>query len=465
MTTAEAIESTAITDKAIGIAERGDPMKFLIFNAQRQHLGDIACQKILVLAICSANSLTSSGIQPGFTGDSGSGKDDTVKSVYMMVPDAFRFKGSLSAKTLLYSNIPAGSIIYSPDVQYETIIPIFKIATGDFQEKTVHNTVDIKRQFEYKELAPRQVWFLTSVESVANLEAANRQFPISTASSGEHKQIVSTEISRRRARPELRFEPDEAVLIGKAIIQDIYNNGPFKVIIPQAKKATWLLPAEFRGQNQFWDLVDAFAILRFRQREINDGWLVADDQDITDAIDLMMKFRDAHTLNLTPKELVLVQSMASGGIYTQANLMEMLNIGQSTLSERLKSIMAKTDIIVPVESTHSKQIKYRLTDTGRALINSSDIGLIDIEGIEVTDSVIGTYRCHYRYIIGLPIGISINISKRIPNSLSVNMSKCKECIICDIFNTNNGINPEKFVWINHISPIIPIDDQNQYAEA
>ena len=50
-------------EKALSIAKHGDPMKFLIFNGQRQHLGDIPCQKVLILAICSANSLSSSGIQ------------------------------------------------------------------------------------------------------------------------------------------------------------------------------------------------------------------------------------------------------------------------------------------------------------------------------------------------------------------------------------------------------------------
>jgi DNA-binding CsgD family transcriptional regulator len=462
---AEAIESTdVIMEKAIAIEERGDPMKFLIFNAQRQHLGDIPCQKIIILAICSANSLTSSGIQPGFTGESGSGKDDTVKSVYMMVPDAFRFKGSLSAKTLLYSKVKPGSIIYSPDVEYDTIIPIFKIATGDFQDITTHKSVNIQRKFEELVLAPRQVWLLTSVESVANLEAANRQFPISTESSDTHKKIVSAEISRRRARPELRFEQDEAANIGKAIFQDIYNSGPFKVIIPQSEHAEWLLPAEFRGQNQFWDLVDAFTILRFRQRETKDGWLVADDRDITDAIDLMLNFRNAHTLNLTPAEVELVQSMAAGGIFTQAALSEMLNLGQPTISKRLESIMSKTSILVEVGNGLPK--KYKLSEEGKnVILNSADIGLIKIDGLSATDEVMTSYSCDYAKVIGIPMHISININKRIPDSLCIYGEKCKECINCNVFNNNTTMNDKIFTCPNHKSGIICITDQNQYAEA
>lgn len=462
---AEAIESTdVIMEKAIAIEERGDPMKFLIFNAQRQHLGDIPCQKIIILAICSANSLTSSGIQPGFTGESGSGKDDTVKSVYMMVPDAFRFKGSLSAKTLLYSKVNPGSIIYSPDVEYDTIIPIFKIATGDFQEITVHNTVNIQRQFERRELAPRQVWLLTSVESVANLEAANRQFPISTESNEDHKKIVSAEISRRRARPELRFEQDEVVNIGKAIFQDIYNSGPFKVIIPQSEHAEWLLPAEFRGQNQFWDLVDAFTILRFRQRETKDGWLVADDQDVTDAIDLMLNFRDAHTLNLTPAEVELVHAMVAGGYYTQASLSEALNRNQSTIAKRLSSIIKKTSIIVEMDGIFPK--KYKLTEEGRKMIlNSADIGLITIDGLSTSDDDMHSYACCYAKVIGIPMHISININKRIPDSLCIYGEKCKECINCKVFNNNTTMNDKIFTCPDHKSGIICITDQKQYAEA
>lgn len=421
-----------ITRKALLIAEHGDPMKYLIFNAQRQHLGDIHCQKVILLSICSASSLTSSGIQPGFTGDSGSGKDDATSSIYTMVPNEYRFKGSLSAKTLLYNeDIKPGMIIYSPDVQYETIIPIFKVSTGDFQHPTVHHTVSTDREYEMKTLAERQVFILTSVESVDNKEAANRQFPISTDSEEDHKKLVSKEISERRSRKELRFVEDEGTIIGKAIFQDIYDNGPFRVIIPQARNAEWLLPAEFRGQNQFWDLVDAFTVLRWRQRKFEDGWLVADDQDVIDAIELMYCFKSGHILDLTPAEIELVQTMAAGGKFTQAAIAEALGISQPTVSLRLKSIMGKTGIVIEHGDYGTK--RYGLTQDGINSLMNTDVGLVKVEGLK-EDSVdfIGELLYCYRYVIGIPIDISINISNRIPSSLLICNPEHSKNISCTI---------------------------------
>jgi hypothetical protein len=261
-----------VKEKALAIATRGDSLKYLVWQGQRNHLGDISYQKVLIGSIASSASLTSNGIQPGGTGDKGSGKSDACVAVYHLVPEDRRLDGSLSPMSLFYLQekglLQAGMVLFSDDVEYEGITPIYKRSTARFQHGITHFTVSSGKNREALELKipPRMVWWLTSVESVANEQAFDRQYPISTDSSLGHKTRVAKEIAARRARKELRLAVDEGILIARAIFADIFDNGSFQVVIPQADKAEWIKVADFRGQEQFWDLVDALTILRWRQR-------------------------------------------------------------------------------------------------------------------------------------------------------------------------------------------------------
>ena len=167
----------------------------------------------------------------------------------------------------------------------------------------------------------------------------------------------------------------------------------------------------------------------------------------------MLNFKDAHVLDLTPAEIKLVQLMAAGGSFTQATLASNLKISQNVISNRLKSIIAKTAIVIEEESYPKK---YKLTPEGRSILLRTDVGLIKLDGLttESTDTVIGGLECSLREIIGVPIGIIINISNRIPSSLEVLGEKCKACKICTLFSSSTCKKPN-----------IPITEQNQYAAA
>jgi hypothetical protein len=439
------IEAPAgIREKAQAIAERGDPFKFLIWQAQRNHLGDIDYQKVLIASIASAASQTSNGIQPGGNGDKGSGKSDACAATYHLVPMDRRLDGSLSPMSLFYlqttGRLQPGMILFSDDVEYEPIIPIYKRSTARFQQGITHFSVTGGKTREAIELKipPRMVWWLTAVESVANEQAFDRQYPISTDSSPTHKQRVSREIADRRARKELRLAEDEGIEVARQIIADIFDNGPFKVLVPQSTKSEWLKVADFRGQEQFWDLVDALVILRWRQHQREaDGWLVAEDKDLIEAKGILTGHKVAHFADLTEAEAKLVGVMSSGRSMTQKELTEALSVAQSTLSERLRSIMAKSAIIT--EDIDQGKKVY-------ALNPKMNLGTIYWAGIDLINLKIDdgeTYRSQkialsgcYRYVIGLPIGIIINNNNRIPSSLSVNVGEsierdtcsCKKCL-------------------------------------
>jgi len=438
----------AIKEKALAIAERGDPLKYLVWQAQRNHLGDIDYQKVLIASIASTASKKSNGIQPGGNGDKGSGKSDACESVYHLVPVDRRLDGSLSPMSLFYlqqsGRIQAGMVLYSDDVEYEPIIPIYKRSTAGFQKSTTHFSVTSGKNREAIELTipPRIVWWLTSVESVANEQAFDRQYPISTDSSPAHKKRVADEIAARRARKELKLEEDEGIAVARAILADMFDNGPFKVVIPQAKEAKWLRTADFRGQEQFWDMVDALAILRWRQRKKDpDGWLIADDRDLIEAKEIHSGHKAAHFADLTEAEVKVVGVMSDGIPKTQGQLTEALNVAQSTLSERLRSIMAKSPLITE-EYEHGKKtytINHNATKLDGDFWNGLDLIDLGISSKEAYRSQQIALSVCYRYVIGLPIGIVINNSKRIPTTLTVDKREstekgctCDDCGRCPL---------------------------------
>ena len=415
------VSSQTISEKARAIAEHGDPLRYLIWQAQLNHIGDIGYQKVLICSIASTASLTGKGIQPSGHGDKGSGKTSACKAVYHLIPRDRVMEGSLSPMSLFYmaqeGRLRDGMVLFSDDIEYDYIRPLFKRSASSFQAPVRHYTVlgGKEKRAAVLEIPPRFSWWLTSVEAVADEQTFDRQYPCSTDSSPSHKKQVADEIASRRSRKETGWDEDEGVQVAREILADIYDNGPFKVLIPQAEGAEWVRPQDFRGQDQFWDLVDALTILRWRQRRMEDGYLIADDADIWDALEITKAHKIAHNLDLTEAETRVVGALMDGLPKTQKELTEALGISQSTLSERLRSILSKSPTIT--EDQRDGRKYYQIN-------GKVDLSTQYWEGVELIrfktaiKKPIGQLSVCYRYVIGVPIGIIINNSNRIPYTIS-----------------------------------------------
>mgnify|MGYP001190514335 CR=1 FL=1 len=129
------------------IMGRGNVLKFLVRQAQKNHIGDEDVLKHLLSSIASTNSLKSAGIQPELNGAKGHGKTDAVKAVFHLIPEKWKLAASVSAKSLYYhKGLLPGSIIFSDDVQWsEDLISTVKRSMGSFQEPQTHFTLDVNR--------------------------------------------------------------------------------------------------------------------------------------------------------------------------------------------------------------------------------------------------------------------------------------------------------------------------------
>ena len=330
--------------------------------------------KHLLASIACINSVISAGIQPELNGEKGHGKTDAVKAVFHLIPEKFKLAASVSAKSLYYhQGLLAGSIIFSDDVQWsEDLISTVKRSMGSFQEPQTHFTLDANRNPLPHTLPPRLVWWLSSVESVADDQLKDRQYSLDIDEGKDHSRDVSDFLKNSRAEKKVRFSVDPRIEIAREIVSQIKTHEPFKVVIDCAKAADWKIKEDHRTQNKFWDLVEAFAILRFKQRHIDeDGWLHATKEDFEEARTIFMRRKANHRTGLTNaqtrivKSVITLQNEPDGA--TQARIAEDLGITQPAVSKGLKAIEANTRFIVHWPGVHGETF-YKCTVAGLEVV-------------------------------------------------------------------------------------------------
>ena len=352
---------------AANIMECGDVLKFLVRQAQKNHIGDTDVIKHLLASIACTNSLTSAGIQPELNGEKGHGKTDAVRAVFHLIPMKWKLAASISAKALYYhKSLPTGAIIFSDDVEWSTdLIATVKRSMGTFQEAQTHYSLDKNREPLPHIMPARLVWWLSSVESVGDDQLKDRQYSLDIDEGGDHTKEVSDYLRRFRAEKKIRFSVDKGIEVAREIVREIKEHEPFQVVIPCAVAADWKILNDHRTQNKFWDLVEAFAILRFKQRHIDDdGWLCATIEDFNEAKTIFMRRKANHRTHLTNaqaevvKAICLLQSNESGA--TQATVARKVNRSQPAISKSLKAIMENTNYIISEPKDHG-EIFYTAT--------------------------------------------------------------------------------------------------------
>lgn len=350
---------------AENILLRGDVLKFLVRQAQRNHVGDTDAIKHLLASIASTNSQTSAGIQPELNGEKGKGKTDCCLSVLHLIPEKWKLRASVSAKSLYYyPDLPTGAIIFSDDVEWSTdLIATVKRSMGSFQESQQHITLDKNRQPMAHTMPARLAWWLSSVESVADGQLKDRQFSLDIDEGFDHADKVSDFLRLSRSKKTVKFSIDWRIEVARYIIDQIKSHAAFKVVIPCAKVAAWHINGDHRTQNKFWDLVEALAIIRYKQRHIDEeGWLHASVEDFNEARSIFMRRKANHRTHLTNAQAEVVKAVCrlckeSDGA-TQKTIAQALMKSQQAISKSLMAIMANTTYLVSDKGEYGEQFYH-----------------------------------------------------------------------------------------------------------
>lgn len=325
-----------ISEKAIEILEKGNPIPFLIQEYQKNHVGDEITGKMILAAIGTQSILNSSGIQPKLSAESGKGKSHAVSAVLHLIPRKYILETSLSGKALFHSDdLNAGTIIFSDDVEPdEDLQEIIKRSSTNFQ-KTTNHRISVKDGGEWttktKSIPPRIVWVLTSVNDNGSLEYLNRQLNLSVDETENQDLKVVDLLLTKAETGELDYPITDNVLVCREIIKDIKSK-QFIIKIPYARRIEWNDSKNRRNLSQFLDLIKAFAVFDYRHRvKVDDNTIEANEDDFNFALSMYGARAVNQKLKLNDSELKVLSKMVKDQPYTIEQLQEMNNRGPTTI--------------------------------------------------------------------------------------------------------------------------------------
>lgn len=341
------IEAAAqhINERAMDIAENGNPLAFLIATHQELHVGDIGLATTLILSTTCQQVQNTDGIHPKLSGPSGAGKTDCAKAAVHIIPPEWVLISSLSNKSIFYmeERMKPGTVVFLDDVNLdEEMEKVINRATSFFQNGAEHTTLDVNREVIILKIPERLTWWLTSIDDDQSLQLLNRTFGGEVDESREQDKRVAKRQREQAKSGAVGLPVNENVLICREILRDIKKN-IYIVKIPFADAIIWNDESNRRNQPMFLDIIKAFAVLRHRQRETDqDGALLATYQDYIDAKMLYTSRQEAQKTKLTASERKVcevlsnrTQHLSLNGSLTAKELRKELGVSSSRLSQIL----------------------------------------------------------------------------------------------------------------------------------
>jgi hypothetical protein len=337
--------------RALDILENKDPIDFILTTFNTLHVGDREVGEGRLLSTAAQHVLNSLGLQSKLTGGSGKGKSDAEKKMAWLHPQEYYVYARLTDKAIYYHpNLKQASTIFSDDVSVSTELEgIIKEATSNFQRETTRilPVRDAKGNYhgETQTIPERLNWALTSVRTQGSDELIKRQMGYDVDTSPEQdKAYIEFEKSRSlKAVEELPTNDD--VLTCREIIRIIKENddGTMRLIgvdMPFVERIEWADTENRRNFNMFEDMVRAFAMLRFLQRDrSDDGNIIATLDDFHDAERHYNQRAGMQALHLDESQKKFCQHIAAlGGEADTPTMQTRMNLSRTRIYEIADSL-------------------------------------------------------------------------------------------------------------------------------
>ena len=352
-----------IIDRANDILTHKNPVAFVLDVFETVHKGDRETAELLLISIATQSIINSNGIQPGVNGSSGKGKSHACETMLHLMPEECWINTSLSAKSIFYTNIQPGTIVFSDDVSIgEDLESTIKRSTSNFQKTTMHTTLDSNRIAIKLEIPPRISWWLASVDSEMSTQTINRQFGVTVDESPEMDSVVTKHQLEKAVSGELLFPINDDVLVCREIMREIKKN-LFVVTIPFANEIVWTQKSNRRNLPIFLDMIKAFAVLRFRQREIDsNGVLVATKEDFATASELYCRRAETQTTKLSDAELSIVRSIIRYGESDIKAIQRYIGKPESTVRVLLHGRDGKSGMLEKLPGLFRQEVVDKIDD-------------------------------------------------------------------------------------------------------
>ena len=305
-------EKEKLKEKAISILSNGKPIEFLMNSFRLNHAGHEEIARAVIYSTVLQSSTTTRGVQPSITGSKGAGKSSAINSVVNLFPQPYVSNSSFSPKALYYNPPIEKSIIYIDDIVLnEELVSLIKRCMTNFQTETRHKTIIDKKGTEL--VIPKRLVFIgTSVWEVGDDQLKDRSLNVGIINEKkDDDEYYKFERARREeGRPEIVVNED--VLLCRAMLEHIKSLEFVVKMIPNIK---FRYLTDRRLLNEFYDLVEASAILNYKQRNSKfDGGVItveANQLDVEAALEFTI-FRHADEKpegRLTKAELAFDQKI------------------------------------------------------------------------------------------------------------------------------------------------------------
>ena len=330
------IIDTEYVSQAMDILENGDPIKFIMDEFHKHHIGDDEYGRLLILAIASQHVMNTHGIHLTPSGASGKGKSHAGKTILHLLPHEYWMESSLSAMALYYMDLDARIIIFSDDTNVsEELMSTIRRCITNFTTPILHQTVDGNRNGTTLTIPERIIWIIASVENFMDEQTRNRMIDIPVDESPEIDELVFKKQVRDAKTAQSEFPETEGVAVCREIFRIIKNLDPIPVSIPFADDIIWTMKNNRRNFDVFKEMVKAYTLFRYKKRTIVDGVLEATLEDFHDAKNLYITRAESEITGITGNEEPIIRALEKHGECTLQELMNITGITQTTLHNRL----------------------------------------------------------------------------------------------------------------------------------
>jgi hypothetical protein len=299
-----------IIERATFILENGDPFKFYMDNWKKSYAitnGDDSLGAMTLCVITSTVIYNSKGLHEKVGGPPGYGKSAGVTKMFALFPPEKTFVSSMSAKSLFYKDLEAGTVIYYDDVDLskDDFFTTVKQSTSDYQKETTHTSVYNATSIDCV-VAPRIGWILSSVDNFDD-EQLDSRFGETEVKDDVDKQLAIFEKQQEEEWSTTKAgELDDDTRVCMCMWDIIQSDGLYEIRIPFAKSITWADIKHPRSFPFFKDLIRCMTVFRIKQREKYKDFYLATPEDFEAAKQMYKKIEHVNATKLNTKELALL---------------------------------------------------------------------------------------------------------------------------------------------------------------
>lgn len=265
--------------------------------------------------IASTLIANSKGLHEKVGGSSGFGKSFGITSMFNLLPPEKTFVSSMSPKSLFYTPLPAGTVVYYDDfdLSKKDIYTTIKQSTSSYQEETNHITVVNGAPMSCV-IKERIGWILSAVDNFDDDQMDGRFGETEVNDSVEMQNSIHTKQKDNEFSKTKSGDVDENALICRCIWSVVESyaeaNGLFEIRIPFVNAIRWADIKHPRSFPFFKDLIRAMTLFMILQREKVGNYYVATVKDFHNAERMYSKMLRLNTTKLNTKELNILQYLS-----------------------------------------------------------------------------------------------------------------------------------------------------------